>query len=357
MSSDPTVLPIGYSLHGYRIDSVLGRGGFGITYRVVDTRRNCYFALKELMPSEMVARVGGSGVVPLGAAKQEEWNWARQRFVEEADMLSSFRHPAIVRVHEVFEKHGTVYMLMDYVDGDSYDGYLKKIGRETDQEAVLRVLIPLLNGVEEVHAKGLIHRDIKPENILIDPKGNPILIDFGSARSHLGGGGGMTSIVTHGYSPIEQYQSEGNAGPWTDIYALGAVAYRAIRGERPLVSTERVLEDRYDRLEGKRLAGFHPSFLREIDRALALHPKGRPQSVREWKILGGQRGGQGVAVQVAVAREKTGGEGLAGSAVWSMILFEEEVVSMLRAGKLSPRDYVLTEGMVEWSQLGEVFHC
>jgi serine/threonine protein kinase len=212
--------------------------------------------------------------------------------LEEARVLAGFSHPAIVGVHLLLEAHGTVYMVMDYVEGESYEGRLKRIGREPDQNALMSVMSPILDGLEEVHAKGLMHRDIKPENILINGRGQPVLIDFGSARESVGKTMTMTSIVTHGYSPIEQYQTKGRMGPWTDIYAMGAVMCRAMTGEKPPVAADRLMDDDFIWLSYQKLSGFSDGFKQAIDWSLRVKPEERPQSVRQW---GPSLGSQSVA--------------------------------------------------------------
>jgi serine/threonine protein kinase len=129
----------------------------------------------------------------------------------------------------------------------------------------------------------LLHRDIKPENILINRRGHPVLIDFGSARFAASATMTMTSMVTHGYSPIEQYQTKGKMGPWTDIYALGAVMCRAISGEKPPVAADRLMRDDFIWLSSRGLAGLGESFLFAVDWSLRVRPEARPRRIAEWE--------------------------------------------------------------------------
>ena len=283
MQEHRLALKPGYQLDYFRIESVLGKGGFGITYLAVDLRLGKRVAIKELLPDTIATRVEGYTVVPQSSALEENWQWARERFLEEARVLAGFSHPAIVGVHMLLEAHATVYMVMDYVEGESYEGRLKRIGREPDQASLMSVLGPILDGLEEVHAKGLMHRDIKPENILINSRGQPVLIDFGSARESVGKTMTMTSIVTHGYSPIEQYQTKGRMGPWTDIYAMGAVMCRAMTGEKPPVAADRLMDDDFAWLSYHQdLPSFPDTFKQAIDWALRVRPEERPQSVSKF---------------------------------------------------------------------------
>jgi serine/threonine protein kinase/TPR repeat protein len=278
-------LPVGFQIDHFRIDGVLGKGGFGITYLAVDLQLGKRVAIKELLPDTIATRIKGLTVAPHSAGMQESWEWARERFLEEARTLATFSHPAIVGVHRLIEANGTVYMVMDYVEGESYEARLKRIGTEPDQASLMAVIGPILSGLEEVHAHGLLHRDIKPENILIDRRGQPILIDFGSARESVGKTMTMTSIVTHGYSPIEQYQTKGRMGPWTDIYAIAAVMCRAITGEKPPVATDRLVADDFGWLSQLNVTAFSLEFRRAIDRGLAIRTENRPTSLREWHSL------------------------------------------------------------------------
>jgi len=174
-------------------------------------------------------------------------------------------------------------MVMDYVDGESYEARLRRIGREPDQASLMAVIGPILDGLSEVHEKGLLHRDIKPENILINRRGQPVLIDFGSARLAVGATMTMTSIVTHGYSPAEQYQTKGKMGPWTDMYAVAAVMCRAITGEKPPVASDRIMDDDFVWLSNRGIDGFDKNFLTAVDWALRVRPEDRPQQMAHWE--------------------------------------------------------------------------
>ena len=278
-------LPVGFQIEHFRIEAVLGKGGFGITYLAVDLQLGKRVAIKELLPDTIATRVEGLTVVPHSHGMQENWEWARDRFLEEARTLATFSHPAIVGIHRLIEANGTVYMVMDYVEGESYEARLHRIGSEPDQASLMAVIGPILSGLEEVHAHGLLHRDIKPENILINKRGQPVLIDFGSARESVGKTITMTSIVTHGYSPIEQYQTKGRMGPWTDVYAIAAVMCRAITGEKPPVATDRLVADDIVLLSNQKVSGFPLRLRAAVDRGLAIRTEDRPASLREWHSL------------------------------------------------------------------------
>ncbi|MCX6966662.1 MAG: SUMF1/EgtB/PvdO family nonheme iron enzyme [Verrucomicrobia bacterium] len=283
METHRLALPSGFRLANYELTRVLGKGGFGITYLGEDRHLGRRVAVKELLPDTIVTRIKEGHVAPQSEELASNWEWAKERFMEEARVLASFKHPNIVEVHQLIEANGTVYMVMDYIEGESYEARLRRIGREADEHSMRLILEPLLAGLEEVHAAGLLHRDIKPDNILLRRGIQPILLDFGSARKLLEGTTPMTSLVTHGYSPIEQYQVKGKQGPWTDIYALGAVAARAITGDKPPMSADRMSEDDFVWLSYRGLEGFRPLFMQAIDWALRVKPKDRPQNISEWQ--------------------------------------------------------------------------
>lgn len=187
-------------LHEYRIEQILGAGGFGITYLARDTHLDKAVAIKEYLPSEMAMRAGGGTVQPLNTDRESDYKWGLDRFLQEARTLAKFSHPNIVRVLRYFEANGTAYMVMDYERGDPLKTVLNLDPQPA--EAVLKKLIdPLLAGLAAVHAAGFLHRDIKPDNIFIRADGTPVLIDFGAARNALGGGTrNLTAVLTPGLS-------------------------------------------------------------------------------------------------------------------------------------------------------------
>jgi serine/threonine protein kinase len=278
-----SALPIGFQLDHYQVQSVLGKGGFGITYSAWDLQLGKGVAIKELLPDSIAAREVGCTVAPMSPDLEEAWLWARERFLEEARILAGFSHPAIVGVHRLIEANGTVYMVMNLVDGESFEARLLRTGPARSPSELIEVVNPILEGLSEIHAKGLLHRDIKPNNILINSRGQAVLIDFGSARWAIGEGREVTTIITPGYSPLEQYQTRGRMGPWTDIYALGGVMCRAITGEKPPSAPDRVGTDCFAWLSYRNPGGFSEEFLRCIDWALRPEAAERPQSVEEFQ--------------------------------------------------------------------------
>lgn len=284
-------LKSGYKLHWYEIKKVLGQGGFGITYLAFDNNLQTSVAIKEYLPIEMAVREGDYSVHPVTENHSEQFQWGLDRFLSEARTLAQFNHPNIVRVVAVFEGNNTGYMVMSYEEGVSLADKLKN--RKTIEEPdLIKLLIPLMGGLEQMHNAGFIHRDIKPDNIFIRNDGSPVLLDFGSARQAMGSQTHtLTSLVTPGYAPFEQYYAKSDEqGPWTDIYGLGATIYRAITGTAPTDAVDRsnaLLKRRNDTYITCREFGrdrYSERFLLAIDHALRFNVEDRPQSIAEWRV-------------------------------------------------------------------------
>ena len=285
----PDALPPEYRLHWYVLERVLGQGGFGITYLARDTNLDQQVAIKEYLPIDVATRKLDSTVRPRADDQTDRYRWGLDRFIREARTLARFDHPNIVRVHSVFEFNNTAYMVMRFEEGENFAALLER-RRTLPEPELLRVLLPVLDGLELIHNAGFIHRDIKPDNIHIRADGSPVLLDFGSARASLGQGRTVTILVAPGYAPFEQYYSSGESqGPWTDLYGLGATCYRAISGVAPLDAITRskgVLGSSREVLVPARTIGagrYSEAVLRAIDHALEFSEKERPQSIAEWR--------------------------------------------------------------------------
>ena len=292
MSNKQSTLPPDYQLHWYTIKSVLGQGGFGVTYLAHDNNLDRDVAIKEYMPRELAIRSENFTITPAEEGTTESLQWGLERFIREARTLSKFEHPNIVRVHTVFEENNTAYMIMSYENGRSFMDILNE-GKQLDEEELLEIIMPLLDGLEMMHERGFIHRDIKPANIFIRENGSSVLLDFGSARQAMDDEAKtLTKFVSPGYAPFEQYYGKSDIqGPWTDIYGLGATLYRAIVGEPPMDSTfrnrstgEKAIKEIWDVLDqysGK----YSTFFLRAIEHSLRTNHKDRPQTIAEWRTM------------------------------------------------------------------------
>jgi len=281
-------LPPGFRLGAYRVARVLGVGGFGVTYLCEHTGLAVQVAVKEYLPNEIAVR-DGTEVHPKSAGDREGFEWGLGRFLDEARTLARFEHPNVVRVRDCFEANNTAYIVMDYEDGEPLDALLRRHGTLTEAQ-LNRVLLPVVDGLRQVHAAGFLHRDIKPANIFVRRADeSPVLLDFGSARQALGRRSrSVTAIASAGYSPPEQYESDGHQGAWTDIYALSALCYRAITGDVPMEATRRQSQllrtqtDPLPKLAEVGRKGYSPAFLEAVDRGLRVIEAERPQSLDEW---------------------------------------------------------------------------
>ena len=287
------VLPAGFRLHWYQLQSVLGDGGFGITYLGRDTNLNQSVAIKEFFPRSMVRRDEEHRIVAREDADPDFFQWGLGRFLDEARLLVRFRHPNIVRVLSVFESLGTAFIVMELERGKSLAESISD-GEFLQDGEILELCLPVMDGLEMVHDAGFIHRDIKPCNILMRPGMGPVLIDFGSARQPRSGRSGeLTAIVSRGYAPFEQYEAgnERRQGPWTDIYGLAATLYHAITGGAPIDALTRgmcLLNGEPDPFVPSAVSApgrFSARLLNSVDRALAFKAENRPQSIAEWRAM------------------------------------------------------------------------
>src|SRR5712671_1785761 len=191
-------LPTGYTLkEEYRIEAMLGAGGFGLTYLAHDVNLNTKVAIKEYLPADFAVRSEDQSVQPKTASVQVSFDWGLKRFLEESRTLASFRHPNIVRVMRFFEANGSAYMVMEFVEGAALPDWIKE-RRPLGEAQVAALAAPLLDGLEVVHNAGFLHRDIKPANVYVREDGSPVLLDFGSARVQASE---HTAVVSPGYAP------------------------------------------------------------------------------------------------------------------------------------------------------------
>jgi formylglycine-generating enzyme required for sulfatase activity/serine/threonine protein kinase len=293
MSQETNVLSNGYRLQEYSIESVLGAGGFGITYKARDTHLDACVAIKEYFPAEWAYRgadgatvnPNSQGQVIIPEVQTSGYEWGLSRFLDEARVLARVLHPYVVRIRRYFRANGTAYIVMDYEEGEPLSALLRRQTLLSEQQlrGLLQEVLPAL---EAVHKEGYLHRDLKPSNLYVRARdGGVMLIDFGAARQSLSQRSkSITGLVTPGYSPPEQYVTRSDRyGPWTDIYALGAVLYRCTIGKSPIEAPDRQMWDTLvPAVEAG--AGHYPAgFLAVVDKALAMHPEERFQTVAEMR--------------------------------------------------------------------------
>lgn len=284
----PNALPAGYRFNEFEIKEVIGGGGFGIVYRAWDHQLERTIAIKEYMPVSLAVRAEDLSLELRGERYQKLFNAGLTSFMQEARLLARFNHPGLLHVLRFWEQNGTAYMGTLY-----YPGMTLKEWQQTSPEAVSeawirRLLPPLFGAINTIHQAGYLHRDISLDNIQIQENQLPVLLDFGSARKEIGNLSDETEIMLKpGFAPIEQYSEEGEneQGPWTDIYALGAVLHSLITGNAPPVSVVRCIEDNYQPLVERQPPGYSLPLLHAVDCALAMKPADRPQSIDAFAAL------------------------------------------------------------------------
>jgi len=234
-------LPVGTRLQGalYSIGKVLGQGGFGITYLGSDSGLKRAVAIKEFFPQVQGCSRDGAMVQPGGMITHLEYQQEKDKFLAEGQWLAQFHHPSIVKVFSLFEENNTAYMVMEFLRGKTLLKIVEEDGRLEERDAVAYI-VQIAEALHVIHGLKLLHRDIKPENIIITEHGRAVLLDFGTAREFAAGKTRrMTTTLTPGYAPLEQYGQRARFGVFTDIYALGATLYHLLAGEMPIHATDR----------------------------------------------------------------------------------------------------------------------
>jgi serine/threonine protein kinase len=291
-------LPRGTQIEEFVIDKPLGVGGYSIVYLARDTKLDRRVALKEYLPGTIAARVPGGMVMPRLPRFEEAYNKGLQSFINEARLLGSFDHPALVKVYRFWAARGTAYMAMPYYEGMTLKQWLAALGAPPSERWLRLLAVPLAQAIAVLHEHSTLHRDVSPDNVLmlydraggnyLEQPPRPLLLDFGAARRVAAEATQqLTAILKSGYSPIEQYDGPvgGKQGAWTDVYALSAVMYLATTGKVPPAAVSRAVRDD---LVPAREAGrgrYSQAFLHAIDRGLAVMPQQRPQSMAELLAL------------------------------------------------------------------------
>lgn len=290
MNDSNQFLSLGSSLLNgkYVIKSVLGQGGFGITYLAVHTMLDVEVAIKEFFPKTFCDRDTTTSHITLGTSVNKELvERFKTKFLKEAKNIAKLKHPGIVRIQDVFEENNTAYYVMDFIDGQSLSDIVKQKGRISLPSAI-GWIAKVGDALSYIHSKNINHLDIKPANIMLDDGGNPILIDFGLAKQYDDAGEETSTTpvgISHGYASPEQYRKGGvsSFSPQADIYSLAATLYKLITGLTPpdalaLIDTELEFPEFVD-----------DQIAEAIKRAMSTNKKHRPASIEEFSALFGNR--------------------------------------------------------------------
>lgn len=269
----------------YLIGRALGHGGFGVTYLAWDIGLATRLAVKEYLPHGVAGRAANTTkVMAYSEQTRPEFEWGLERFLEEARTLKKFKNfPGIVSVDTIFKDNGTAYLVMEYLDGSTFEDFLKQHGGKVPFQTALEIMLPVMRALAAVHAEGILHRDISPDNIYVTSSGKVKLIDFGAARNALGQKSRNLSIILkEGFAPEEQYRSSGVQGPWTDVYATAGTFYHALTGKIPQGALDRQVEDKL--LPPSRLGSdIDPRAEAALMRALSVRAHDRFQSMQDFQ--------------------------------------------------------------------------
>ncbi len=268
----------------YEIRGVLGQGGFGVTYEAWDKGLETRRAIKEYFPIDMSRRESEDKIAAYSGIHNEQFVWGRTRFFEEGKLIARFGHPGIVKVIRLFEQNNTAYMVLDFVEGETVERWARRSGAPPVE--MLRGFVGrVLDALEAIHLAKVWHRDISPDNVMLRLNGDPVLIDFGAAKTELSTRTTTYAIVRKEYSPLEQLTIAGShlQGPWTDIYALAATLYRLVTTRIPISSTDRSIGEVMDPASVVAAGRYPDAMLQAIDWGLNLKARERPQSVADWR--------------------------------------------------------------------------
>ena len=280
--ADHDALPPGTRFSEFEIVRVLGVGGFGIVYLAQDHSLERQVALKEYMPASLASRGAGPAVTIRSGSFAETYAIGLRSFVNEARLLARFDHPSLVKVYRFWEDNATAYMVMPYLQGITLRDARRAMAHAPDEAWIRSVLEPMLDALEQLHREGVFHRDIAPDNILLPPEGAPILLDFGAARRVISDRTqSLTAILKPSYAPIEQYadMTAMRQGPWTDVYALGAVMHYLLFGAPPAPATARAVQNDAEQIEHRVVPGVSAHFMSVVAWMLGVRPLERPQNV------------------------------------------------------------------------------
>lgn len=275
-------LPPGTRLDEFTLEHILGGGGFSVVYLATSEKDKKPVVIKEYLPSSLATRDENNSVVPSAEQHNERFAHGRRLFFQEASTLTTLKHPNIVNVINFFRANGTVYMVMEYEEGINLQAYIKKHKGNLSEPFVKAVFLPLLDGLQTIHSKGLLHLDIKPSNIHLRSGANPLLLDFGAVHEMMQTRQFQPNqVITPGFSPIEQLDPGGYVGPWTDIYAIGATMRACIEGVSPPHAPARREKDTMRPAASIFKKNYSNYLLAAVDWAMEVDPLLRPQSVEQ----------------------------------------------------------------------------
>lgn len=283
------MLPQGTLLHegAYRIDSYLASGGFGNTYIATNMAFGERVAIKEFFLRGQSERTQNMNSIRVTQGQELFFKEQQTKFKKEAQRIRQLRNSHIVRVHDLFDANGTTYYVMDYIEGESVAARLKAKGAPLSEEETIYILSQVLDALNDVHATGLYHLDIKPDNILIDKNGNAFIIDFGASKQQSVNNDGVSRTsafaCTPEYAPLELTTGNvSNIGPWSDIYSVGATAYRMLTNQIPPKSDEIIV----DRDAAFRFTeNVSPKMRKFIQKCMDINYRQRPQSASDAMAL------------------------------------------------------------------------
>lgn len=283
-SQNNAPLPDGLEIAGYRIVKKIASGGFSIVYLAYDEDGNAV-AIKEYLPSSLALRQPGELVPAISPENLSVFRIGLKCFFEEGRALARIAHPNVVSVVNFFRANDTVYMVMAYESGRSLQDHIirrrDKGERPLVSERFIRKMFnQVMNGLREVHTNKLLHLDLKPANIYLRMDGTPILLDFGAARQTLKTDmPKLYPMYTPGFAPPELYSKNGNLGPWTDIYSIGASMFACMVGAPPQPADQRKNNDKMDDHFRKLETMYSRELIQVIRWSLRIDPLERPQSV------------------------------------------------------------------------------
>ena len=274
-------LQSGTIIDQYMIERELAHGGFSSVYLARQLADQVQVAIKEYLPRRLAHRTWNNVVIPNSDKTKTLFIRGRALFFEEAKVLAKLKHHNIVDVINFFQANDTVYMVLNYDYGITLDKIIKNKSLEMTEQFLITVFNQLLTGIGVIHKQNMIHLDIKLGNILIRPDNDPLLLDFGAIQTFPKPERHQAKVLTEGFSPVEQYLSNGKLGPWSDIYALGASMRNCLDGKIPVPAPTRVSNETLIPSVKVYKRKYPEYLLQAIDWAMEIKPEKRPQSVEE----------------------------------------------------------------------------